>query len=67
MWPFTHGNDLSLDAAAQLRTGLRRHGVQVGTVDVLLAQLCLGRDLTMLTTARDFNHMAAHTKLKVWS
>ena len=53
--------------AAALRSELRRRGVQAGTVDVLLAQLCLGRDLTMLTTDRDFHHMAVHSTLKVWS
>ncbi len=53
-------------AAAELRGELRRRGVQVGTIDVLLAQLCLGRELTMLTSDNDFRHMAAHTELKVW-
>jgi predicted nucleic acid-binding protein len=52
--------------AAALRTACRQHGVQVGTVDALLAQLCIGSDLTMLTTDRDFVHMAAHVPLRVW-
>jgi predicted nucleic acid-binding protein len=54
-------------AAAELRTELRRRGVQVGTVDVLLAQICLRRELTMLTTDKDFRHVAVHTDLKVWA
>jgi predicted nucleic acid-binding protein len=53
--------------AAALRTTCRQHGVQVGTVDALLAQLCIGNDLTMLTTDRDFVHMAGHVPLRVWS
>lgn len=53
--------------AADLRTTLRQRGVQVGTIDALLAQLCLGRELTMLTTDNDFRHVAAHTDLKIWS
>lgn len=53
--------------AAELRNLCRRKGVQIGTIDALLAQLCLRHDLTMLTTDGDFNHLAKHTKLKVWT
>lgn len=53
--------------ATDLRNVLRGRGVQVGTIDVLLAQLCLAHGLTMLTTDNDFRHMAAHTDLEVWS
>ena len=42
-------------------------GVQVGTIDALLAQLCISRNFTMLTTDRDFEHVAGLTPLKVWS
>lgn len=54
-------------AAAALRTTCRRAGVQVGTVDALIAQLCIGHDLTLLATDRDFVHMARHAPLRVWS
>jgi predicted nucleic acid-binding protein len=54
-------------AAAALRNGCRRNGVQIGTVDALLAQLCIRHDLTMLTTDQDFRHVADHSALKVWS
>ncbi len=40
--------------AAGLRNACRRRGVQVGTIDVLMAQLCLRHGLDMLTTDRDF-------------
>jgi hypothetical protein len=53
--------------AAELRNRCRRNGVQVGTIDALLAQLCIRHDLTMLTTDKDFNRIADHSTLKLWS
>ena len=53
-------------AAAALRNTCRRAGVQLGTIDALLAQLCVRHRLTLLTTDQDFVHAAAHCKLKVW-
>lgn len=53
-------------AAADLRTSCRRRGVQVGTIDALLAQLCIRHELTMLTTDADFARIAAHHALRVW-
>ena len=52
--------------AAELRNRCRRAGVQVGTIDALLAQLCIRHDLSLLTTDNDFVHAAAHCPLKVW-
>ena len=52
--------------AAELRNGCRRAGVQIGTVDALLAQLCIRHKLTLLTTDNDFVHAASHCALKVW-
>ena len=52
--------------AAELRNRCRRSGVQVGTINALLAQLCIRHDLTLLTTDNDFVHAAAHCPLKVW-
>lgn len=52
--------------AAELRNACRRGGVQVGTIDALLAQLCLHHGLTMLTTDRDFTNIAAHCPLRLW-
>jgi predicted nucleic acid-binding protein len=52
--------------AAELRNTCRRGGVQIGTVDALLAQLCIRHELTLLTTDNDFVHAAAHCGLKVW-
>lgn len=52
--------------AAELKNHCRRNGTQIGTVDALLAQLCLRRDLTMLTADKDFRYMTAHCGLRVW-
>ena len=53
--------------AATLRNTCRRAGVQIGTVDALLAQLCIRHELTLLTTDCDFTHAAAHCQLRIWS
>lgn len=54
-----------VDAAA-LRNACRRKGVQLGTIDALLAQLCIRHDMPMLTTDRDFTLAAAHCALRLW-
>jgi hypothetical protein len=53
-------------AAAELRNTCRRAGVQVGTIDALLAQLCIRHKLTLLTTDKDFVHASKHCSLAVW-
>lgn len=53
--------------AAELRNHCRRNGVQVGTIDALLAQLCIRHDLMMLTADNDFAHVAGHSALRVWN
>ena len=52
--------------AASLRNACRRAGVQVGTIDALLAQLCIRHKLTLLTTDKDFHQTARHCTLQVW-
>jgi predicted nucleic acid-binding protein len=54
-------------AAADLKTRCRRAGVQVGTIDALLAQLCVRHGLTMLSADGDFRHIARHAALKLWA
>jgi Predicted nucleic acid-binding protein, contains PIN domain len=54
-------------AAAELRNTCRRAGIQMGTIDALLAQLCIHHGLTLLTTDKDFSHAALHCPLNVWS
>jgi predicted nucleic acid-binding protein len=52
--------------AAALRNSCRQSGVQLGTIDALLAQLAIRHDLTLLTTDKDFTHAAKHCPLRVW-
>lgn len=52
--------------AASLRNTCRQAGVQIGTIDALLAQLAIRHDLTLLTTDKDFTHAAKHCALRVW-
>jgi predicted nucleic acid-binding protein len=54
-------------AAADLRNDCRRRGIQVGTIDALLAQLCIRYKLVMLSTDRDFEYLAAIAPLRVWA
>lgn len=52
--------------AAELHNECRSHGIQIGTIDALLAQLCLRHDLVMLSADRDFHHIAGWTPLQLW-
>jgi predicted nucleic acid-binding protein len=52
--------------AAELRNHCRRAGVQVGTVDALIAQLCMVKDLELLTIDKDFTHVSRNSRLRVW-
>ena len=52
--------------AAELRNRCRRAGAQVGTIDAVIAQLCIRHDLTLLTTDNDFARVAAHANLRIW-
>lgn len=52
--------------AAELRNDCRRRGLQIGTIDALLAQLCLRYELVMLSTDRDFEHVAGVVPLRLW-
>ncbi len=53
--------------AAEVRNRCRRRGVQIGTIDALIAQLCIRHDLILLTTDRDFDYVARHTTLRVFN
>jgi predicted nucleic acid-binding protein len=53
-------------AASELRNTCRRKGVQVGTIDALLAQLCIRHSLLLLTSDNDFANMAVHCGLQIW-
>lgn len=53
--------------AAEVRNSCRRCGVQVGTIDALLIQLCRKNDLTLLTTDKDFHAATKHVEFRLWS
>jgi len=52
--------------AAVLRNRCRRRGIQVGTIDALLARLCIRHDLLLLSADCDFARMAQVVPLSVW-
>jgi len=52
--------------AAEVRNECRRGGVQIGTIDALLAGLCLSHGLTILTTDNDFHRIADILPLSCW-
>jgi predicted nucleic acid-binding protein len=54
-------------AAADLRNRCRRSGVQLGTIDALVAQLCVRHSLTLPTLDRDFVGAARLASFKLWS
>jgi predicted nucleic acid-binding protein len=64
--PFVQPDRADHIAAAELRNACRRAGVQAGTVDALLAQVCIRHELVLLSTDQDFLHIAQHCALKVW-
>jgi predicted nucleic acid-binding protein len=51
--------------AASLQMTCRRKGVQIGTIDALLAQLAIEHDLEFLTADRDFSLMARYMPLRL--
>ncbi|MBM4181755.1 MAG: PIN domain-containing protein [Betaproteobacteria bacterium] len=53
-------------AAADVRNVCRRSGVQVGTIDALLIQLCGRYELTLLSTDKDFANAAPYVPFKLW-
>ncbi len=53
-------------AAADVRNALRSVGVQVGTIDGLIAHLAMAGGHSLLTTDRDFHLAAGHVDLLVW-
>lgn len=53
-------------AAAEIRNACRRRGVQVGTIDALLIQLCGRYELTLLSSDKDFANAAPHVPFKLW-
>jgi len=53
--------------AAEVRNTCRRNGVQIGTIDAVLIQLCLRHDLVLLSTDHVFRSASKHVKFRLWS
>jgi hypothetical protein len=51
--------------AAMLRNTCRRNDVQIGTIDALIAQLCIEHELALLTADNDFVHAARFVPLRL--
>lgn len=49
-----------------IRNRCRKRGIQAGTIDALIAQLCIRHELVLLTSDVDFTHIAKHTALRIW-
>jgi predicted nucleic acid-binding protein len=52
--------------AAEVRNLCRTSGVQVGTIDALLIQVCGRYELTLLSTDMDFANAAPYVPFKLW-
>ncbi|MEO6594726.1 MAG: PIN domain-containing protein [Planctomycetota bacterium] len=53
--------------AADLRSAARRRGIQIGTIDALLAQLAIRHELALLTADQDFARLAKVAPLQLLS
>ncbi len=53
--------------AAEVRNSCRRHGVQIGTIDAVLIQLCRKHDLVLLSSNHDFRSAVKHIKFRLWT
>jgi len=51
--------------AAELRNRCRRKGVQIGTIDALIARLCIRHELPLLSTDQDFKAVSRHCPLSL--
>jgi predicted nucleic acid-binding protein len=64
--PFINPDRQDHIEAADLRNRCCRSGIQIGTIDALLAELCIRHGLTLLTTDTDFSRIAARFPLRLW-
>jgi predicted nucleic acid-binding protein len=54
------------EAAAELSNACRRGGVQLSSIDALIAQLAIVHELALLTTDQDFVHASRIVPLRIW-
>jgi predicted nucleic acid-binding protein len=53
-------------AAAEVRNACRRGGVQIGTIDALLVQLCGRYEMTLLSSDKDFANAVRLVPFRLW-
>jgi predicted nucleic acid-binding protein len=53
--------------AAEIRNTCRRNGVQIGTIDAVLIQLCVKHELVLLSSDNDFRSAVKHVKFRMWA
>ena len=54
--------------AARLFRTLRKKGITVrGAIDCVIAQTCIDLDAELLSPDTDFQHIARHTRLRLWT
>jgi len=51
--------------AAELRNHLSKNGIQVSTVDALIAAAAISNECYLFTNDKDFSYIAKHSKLKL--
>ncbi|MBN1781406.1 PIN domain-containing protein [bacterium] len=49
--------------AVQLKNLCRKKGIQAGTIDFLIAAVCINHQMPLLTADRDFEYISAHCGL----
>jgi len=52
-------------SGARLRNHCAAKGIQAGTVDFLIAAVCIRHQCSLLTTDKDFQRIAKHSRLKL--
>ena len=65
--PFIEPTRTDYQGAADISLTCRRGGVQIDSVDALIAQICITNNLTLLTADTDFVHAARHVPLSLWT
>lgn len=53
--------------ASEVRNSCRRRGVQIGTIDALLIQLCRRHEILLLSTDNDFKAASRLVEFGYWS
>ena len=65
--PFVEPTREDYAEASNLCLTCRRAGVQLDSVDALIAQICISNNLMLLTDDADFTHAGRHIPLSLWS